>query len=77
MKDLMASAPPPAFVARTSEPSRIWAVARVPLPNPDEPGTIPAMLVIEATSMFNRALFFDYRILIVAVLAATGNSFLC
>jgi len=70
-----AGAPPPVFLVLTHDPTRYWIGARVPVPSED--GTQPGMLVLEADSMFNPALFLDLRLLSGVALAGITLTLLC
>ena len=65
--------PPPVFLVTTGNPTRYWVGGRLRVPGTPEGG----MLVLEANSMFNPALFFDLRLIGSVCLAVAALSFLC
>ncbi|MEZ5424783.1 MAG: HAMP domain-containing sensor histidine kinase [Pyrinomonadaceae bacterium] len=72
------SRPPPVFVAHmetTSNPTRYWAVTRVPLSDGPENDTIPASVIAVSDSITGNSLFFNPRPWIALIGVVLGLSF--
>ena len=67
----------PVYLVVTENPTRYWIGGRMPLGDPGIRALGPGMLVIEADTIFNSHLFFDYRMVLGSTLAALLASLLC
>lgn len=65
------------FLVITHNPTRYWAGARVPLHLAEWEQQRPAVLLLRSASMFNSALFFDWRLWMAAAVSAFAITALC
>lgn len=67
----------PVFLVRAGSPTRYWIGARIPIRSAGDRNSIPGTVLVEANSIFNSNLFFDFRLLLAVVLAIAAISVLC
>jgi two-component system sensor histidine kinase CpxA len=65
------------FLVITHQPARYWAGVRIPLRRFGGERTQPGILLFRSASLFNRNLFFDWRLWVGAVAGVIAVSVLC
>ncbi|MCX6598010.1 MAG: HAMP domain-containing sensor histidine kinase [Acidobacteria bacterium] len=65
------------LMAITPSPLTYWVGVRMPIPDPEARRLDPGVLLLRSGSIFNPKLFFDWRLLLMAIAALTGVTLAC